>query len=443
MNGLVPSGPTEQTSDLERVRQLVTRATVQFPISQLLVPLANTFDLLLDDVATERNWVEAFSSYRDKFGPQWEVIAARALSQDARQTSDQALKNPNYDPLVGIVPWGVELTHAFRATLSEVEQFGNEMEDVFPTDKRTRAFARALKTQTGRFVLPVLSYVALQESEWRVIIDMLNQLIELALLFEGAVIVWLIGGFARDPERRLVLRPQLSVSPPPSGTRVKPLRVLLGTAYEEQCPSLIQLVQAMDEAQSRRSDSLLTAHPWHRLVVQLDATVDDYVLMNIDLLSQTERELARRVVQLDRQPRQPHVLRGTVNWVTRPWGWDESIGASSQAPEPHPASDVSPRTTVLPPRPPMQAMSYDTGPLEPLPATGGVGQDAEELRRKGMAAIKTDPAVAQRYLLASTMLENTSVDVWLTLVDIAKNEKQKESFRREAEKVLRRQHGKT
>jgi hypothetical protein len=60
-----------------------------------------------------------------------------------------------------------------------------------------------------------------------------------------------------------------------------------------------------------------------------------------------------------------------------------------------------------------------------------------------MAAVETDPAVAQRYLLASTMLENNSVDVWLTLVEIARNEKQKESFRREAEKVLRRQRGKT
>jgi hypothetical protein len=69
-----------------------------------------------------------------------------------------------------------------------------------------------------------------------------------------------------------------------------------------------------------------------------------------------------------------------------------------------------------------------------------VRRDAAGLRRKGMAAVKTDPAVAQKYLLASTILENNSVDVWLTLVDIAVNDKQRESFRREAEKVLRRQH---
>jgi hypothetical protein len=56
-----------------------------------------------------------------------------------------------------------------------------------------------------------------------------------------------------------------------------------------------------------------------------------------------------------------------------------------------------------------------------------------------MAALDTDPALAQKYLLASTILENSSVDVWLTLVDISPNEKQKASFRREAEKVLQRQ----
>jgi hypothetical protein len=60
-----------------------------------------------------------------------------------------------------------------------------------------------------------------------------------------------------------------------------------------------------------------------------------------------------------------------------------------------------------------------------------------------MAAVKTDPAIAQKYLLASTILENNSVDVWMTLVEIAANDKQRESFRREAEKVLRRQRQNT
>ena len=74
------------------------------------------------------------------------------------------------------------------------------------------------------------------------------------------------------------------------------------------------------------------------------------------------------------------------------------------------------------------------------PPTTGLYQDAEELRRKGMAVLQQDPALAQKYLLASTVLDNTSVDVWLKLVDLATNERQRDTFRREAEKVLRRQH---
>ena len=46
--------------------------------------------------------------------------------------------------------------------------------------------------------------------------------------------------------------------------------------------------------------------------------------------------------------------------------------------------------------------------------------------------------LAQKYLLASTLLENTSVDVWLTLMDLATNAQQRDSFHREAKELLRR-----
>jgi hypothetical protein len=75
----------------------------------------------------------------------------------------------------------------------------------------------------------------------------------------------------------------------------------------------------------------------------------------------------------------------------------------------------------------------------PVPDPAALRQDAELLRQKGMAAVSADTELARKYLLASTILENTSVDVWLTLVDIAPSENQKASFRREAEKVLERQ----
>jgi hypothetical protein len=433
MSTLAASDPVEQAGALHRAMQEVSEVTVQFPVSQLLVPMADTLDWLLDDVATERYWLDALRSLHKGYAVRWERIAQRALEQLPRQVSDRAFGDADYCPLDGAAPVGVELTRVLRAVYAELEEFGDEASGVFPTDERTRAFVRAIRTQTGVSVLPVLSYMPLLESEWHAILDKLNDLIELALLFEGAVVVWVIGGFARDVDGRLQLRPQLSFAPPPRGTRVKPLRVLLGTAYEEQCPSLIPLVHAVRGAQSRPSDALLTETSWHRLVVQLDVTAEDYVLLNLDHLSDAEREMARQIMNLDRQPRELHALEGPVGSVPRPW----QPANPAAAPEATPPDRAE--TTLLPPRPAMQAARQSPAvPVAP-PDAASLQRDAEALRRKGMAAVKTDPAIAQKYLLSSTLLENTSVDVWLTLVDIASNDKQKESFRREAEKVLQRQ----
>jgi hypothetical protein len=429
----LPSDPVEQAKALYRARELVAQATSQFPISQILVPFADTIDLLMDDVSAERYWADELQSFRRRFAPRWETVAQRALGDQPRRSSDQALGNNDYDPLAGAVPWGVELTRAFRAVFSELEELGDETTRVFPTDDRTRAFARAVKTQSGMSVLPVLSYAPLQASEWRAIMDKLDELIQLALLFEGAVVVWLIGGFFRDVEGRLQLRPEISFEPPGSGVRVKPLHILLGTAYEEQCPSLIPLVRSVEGEQPRPSDALLTDTPWHRLFVQLDVTVDDYVLLNLDRMGDAEREIAQKVLYLNLRPLQEHVLEGPVARVPRPW--------QRTAPVPEPPAEPAPaETTLLPPRPALQAVDQPPAAAVTPPDARSLRQDAEKLRRKGMAAVKTDPAIAQKYLLASTILENTSVDVWLTLVEIAASDKQRESFRREAEKVLRRQH---
>jgi hypothetical protein len=281
--------------------------------------------------------------------------------------------------------------------------------------------------------LPVLSYAPFQESEWHAIISKMDELIDLALRFEGAVVVWLIGGFARDVEGKLQLRPQISFEPPGSGIRVKPLHILLGTDYEEQCPSLIPLVRSVEGASARPSDALIADTPWHRLFVQLDVAVDDYILLNLDRMSSVEREIAEKIVYSNDLPEQ-HVLEGAVARVPRPWQRDVSPPPAAE-----PLAPAASETTLLPPRPALQAASQP--PVEPTtpPDAASLPRDAEGLRQKGMAAVKTDPAIAQKYLLASTILENNSVDVWLTLVNIATNDKQRESFRREAEKVLRRQ----
>lgn len=438
MTDTATSDPVERAEVLHRARETITRATMQFPVSQILVPWADSLDWLLDEVATDKYWLDELGSLHRGFAPRWEHVAQRALGPRPRVASDRALLNADYDPLNGREPWGAELTHVLRATFADLEEFGDEASRVFPTDERTRAFVRAVRTQTGSAVLPVLSYVPLQESEWRAIIGKLNELIDLTLRFEGAVAVWLIGAFARDVEGRLQLRPQLSFEPPQSGVRVKLLRIILGTAYEEQCPSLLPLVRAARAAQSRPSDKMLTETPWHRLVVQVDATTDDYVLLNFSELTEAEDEIARQVMQINRQPREPHELQGTVHRVPRPYQSGESVPVP--APMPPGPTQAPTETTILPPRPAIQAADQSAEPVTVAPDAASLSRDAEELRRKGMAAVSTNPAIAQKYLLASTVLENNSVDVWLTLVDIASNDKQRSSFRREAEKVLRRQH---
>ena len=435
MSDTVPSDQVKQADALQKASQAIEPVTSRFPISRIVAPLADTFDWLLDDVSVKEDWEREQQSFQRKFAEHWRLISGRASDPEARQISGRALKDADYDPLGGSQPWGVELTRAFRAALAELGPVANEAVRVLPSAQRMRACARAMNTQGAEFVLPVISYRSLLESEWRAILDRLDELVELTLAFEGAVVVWLIGGFYRDVNGRLKLHPQLSLAPPQSGTRVKPIHLLLGTAYEEQCPSLIPLVRAARGTRSRLSDSLFAQTLWHRVVVQLDTGVDDYHLFSWSRLNEDERAIAETVMYLDQQPREKQVLVGTVHKAPRPWGHLESVSKAS--PLRSPASG----TRLLPPLPALQAASESLETRAPaqLPTAASLHQDAEDLRRKGMALAVTDPAIAQKYLLASTVLENTSVDVWLKLVDLGTSARQKEAFRREAEKALKRQ----
>jgi hypothetical protein len=181
-------------------------------------------------------------------------------------------------------------------------------------------------------------------------------------------------------------------------------------------------------------------------VVQLDVPGEDYVLLNLEQLTAVEREMARRVLSLDQRPRAPHEIEGDVREVPRPW---QRAGPAPEpiTPAPEPVGEHTPTQDVE------EADSVVDAGKEPAQALAGavdaprssmtetLARDAEALRLKGLAAAQSDPALARKYLLASTVLENNSVDVWLTLVDLAPSERQKTSFRREAEKVLRRQRG--
>ena len=83
-----------------------------------------------------------------------------------------------------------------------------------PPDERCTQLARSLKVSP--IVAQVLINRDITDSEQGNIFlrPKLNELIELTLLFDGTVVVWLIGGFTRDVEGRLRLRPQVSFSPP-------------------------------------------------------------------------------------------------------------------------------------------------------------------------------------------------------------------------------------
>jgi hypothetical protein len=432
-----PASQTDLLNALREVDETIASISMQFPISQIASPWADVLDWLLDDVSTEEQWQRRQETFRLKFGERWQAVSSRALNPDPRLVSDQILESGSYDPLDGARPWGGELTRACRAAFAELDTVGDEATRVFALDERTRAFVRAVHAQAGKLVLPALSYAPLLDSEWQTILDRLNEVIQLALLFEGAAVVWLIGGFYRDVNGRLTLHPQLSLAPPSSGTRVKPVHVLLGTAYEEQCPSLIPIVRAARGTRTRPSDALIAESPWHRVVVQLDVATDDYELLNLSRLSDNERDMGRKVMYMEQDGRLPPVLTGVVDDVPRPWQYTEETATGG------PLSQPQATTRELPPLPATEAASSSppSAPVVRPPRTPNLRKDAEELRRKGMAIVATSPAVAQKYLLASTVLDNTSVDVWLKLVDLASSPRQKEAFRREAEKALRRQRG--
>jgi hypothetical protein len=434
MSEVTGLGQVQQSDPLLTVSRTIDTVTSLLPISQLVVPLAGALDWLLDEGVLDQLWQEQRRSFQARFAERWRAVAVRALGENPRLVSDEVLHSADHDLLGGAQPWGVELTRAFRAALAEMKPVVGEVTGVLPASGKMRAFARAMSVHSSSLILPVISYSPLLEGEWQTVLDNLNEIVELALGFEGAALVWMIGGFYRDVNGRLLLKPQIALPPPQTGTRVKPLYVLLGTAYEEQCPSLIPYVQRTWPRQSHLSANLIRQTPWHRVVVQLSIPADDFELFGLSRLGETEREISRKVMYLDQQPRLQHVVTGTAHEVPRPYVYPET-------PVAEPVRTPPANTNHLPSRPAVETTLEpgELGMTTPGLLGANLHDDAEELRRKGMWFMDSDPPLAQKYLLASTVLENTSVDVWLKLVDLATNPKQKEAFRREAEKALRRQ----
>jgi hypothetical protein len=235
-------------------------------------------------------------------------------------------------------------------------------------------------------------------------------MIDLALQIEGVLILWLIGSFVTDGSGRRTLRPRISYGPPPQGTRAKQLKFILGTNYHK-----VKALQPPDRPDKRRlrATQEITAH-WskHRVTIQLAADVNDYELFKRARLTNLETEISHRIVTAKAEPQRDRtaIVQPRTREKLRP-----AVGpAVTEAPTPEatPAEQDEVSTEADPKR------------------------DAEELRRKGALLKAYNIALAKKYLLASTMLDNSSVDVWLELVDISDKEEEKAWFRKEAQRLL-------
>jgi hypothetical protein len=159
----------------------------------------------------------------------------------------------------------------------------------------------------------------------------------------------------------------------------------------------------------------MTAH-WskHRVTIQLAADTDEYELFHQADMANLEAEISHRIVMAEAAPQRDRTA------VVQP-------GARDQ-----PRLRVGPVVTEVP-RP--EATPAERGEVS---AKADPKRDAEELRRKGALAKAYDVALAKKYLLASTVLDNSSVDVWLELADISGKEEEKAWFRKEAQRLLGR-----
>jgi len=270
-----------------------------------------------------------------------------------------------------------------------------------------------MATRWGETYLPVVTFSPLADEEWAVLLADLNRMIDLALQIEGVLILWLIGSFVSDASGRRTLRPRLSYSPPPQGTRAKQLKFILGTNYHE-----IKTLRALGRVERRRhlraTEEMTTQWTKHRVTIQLAADTDDYELFHRADLADLESEISQRIITAETAPQldRTAVVQSRVMEKPRPM----VEPAATEAPTP-------------------EAALAERGEVS---AEADPKRDAEDLRRKGALAKAYDMALAKKYLLASTVLDNSSVDVWLELADISDKEEEKAWFRKEAQRLLGR-----
>jgi len=393
----------------------ISKATSALSISQMIIPLEDLLDLLLDAALSATQQQTRLSEIKQSFAQRWNQVAEHTITGETKRNSQRILMDRTYDLGGGTASFGRELAEIFWAALADLDNDRptTEAADLFPVYKSVRPFLRVMATRWGETYLPVIAFSPLADEEWAVLLADLNRIIDLALQIEGVLILWLIGSFVTDGSGRRTLRPRLSYGPPPQGTRAKQLRFILGTNYHE-----IKALQALGRVERRRhlrATEEITAH-WskHRVTIQLAVDVNDYELFNRADLADLEAEISQRIVMAEAAPQRDRtaVVQLRAKEKSRP-----AVGpAVTEAPMP-------------------EAAPAERGQVS---AEADPKRDAEELRRKGALAKAYDVALEKKYLLASTMLDNSSVDVWLELADISDNEEEKAWFRKEAQRLLGR-----
>ena len=404
----------EGAQQWQQAMTFIAKATSALSISQMIIPLEDLLDLLLDAALSATQQETRLSEIRRSFAQRWNQVAEHTISGETKRNSQKILMDRTYDLGGGTVSFGRELAEIFWAALADLDNDRptTEATDLFPVYGSVRPFLRVMATRWGETYLPVIAFSPLADEEWAVLLVDLNRMIDLALQIEGVLILWLVGSFVTDASGRRTLRPRISYGPPPQGTRAKQLKFILGTNYYE-----IKALQASGRPDRRRlrATEEMTAH-WskHRVTIQLATDADAYELFNQADLADLEADISHRTVMAEAAPQRDRTA------VVQPRAREE----------PRPAVGFA---VTEAPRP--EAMSAERGEIS---VEADPRRDAEELRRKGALAKAYDMALARKYLLASTMLDNSSVDVWLELADMSGNEEEKTWFRKEAQRLLGR-----
>jgi hypothetical protein len=416
----LPASWPELVQQWHAAMAYISEKTSSLPVSQVVSSLSDWLDLLLNPALSQEMREDQLHDLQQLFTRRWEIGAMHMMSGQTKQMSQQILLDPSTDITQGKKPYGKDLAHAFWSAVAALQSDAPTVEapDILPPHDDLRAHVRMMATRWGRFYLPVISYAPLVDTEWQAILQELPKLVDVTLAVEGVSLLWLLGTFVRDQTGRISLQPELSYQRAGPGTRIKSLRLILGTEYQKHGQWLGELAKAVEERQHKTHDDLVAQISLHCVTVQLFPGVGDYVLYDPEKLNSVEREISNRVSQAERKPRQKPVilLEGEYD--------EPELREPLPTPVSEPVADMAATPLAASLRP---------------PTSQDLTQDAEWLRQKGQLALEQDKSLAKKYLLASTMLDNSSVDVWMTLSRLASSEKEKSAFLREAQKVMKRE----